>query len=86
MEVKTSGDAVDVEAFAGEVEARHFAALHGAEVDFLETHAAAGNELVLADDTATYICGFVTCIFLGFRNCRTSVSLVYLIDDICLWH
>ena len=46
MEIKATGNAVDVEAFAGEVEARHFAALHGAEVDFLEAHAATGNELV----------------------------------------
>ena len=52
LEIEATSDAIDIEAFAREVEARHFAALHCFEVDFFEPHAAAGNELVLADDAA----------------------------------
>jgi len=46
LEIETAGDAIDVEAFAGEVEAGDELALHGAEVDFLQAHSATGDEFV----------------------------------------
>lgn len=52
LEIEAAGDAIDVEAFAGEVEAGDEAALHGLEVDFLEAHAAAGDELVFVGSLA----------------------------------
>ena len=46
LEVEAAGDAVDVEDFAGEVEAGDEAACHGFEVDVAEVDAATGDELV----------------------------------------
>jgi hypothetical protein len=46
LEIETAGDAIDVERFAGEVEAGDEAAFHGLEVDFGKTDAAAGDEFV----------------------------------------
>jgi len=46
LKIEPTSDAVDVEALASEIEARNFAALHCFEIDFFETHAAAGDELV----------------------------------------
>ena len=46
LEVEAAGDAIDVDAFAGEVEARDDAAFHGLEVDALAVDAAAGDELI----------------------------------------
>ena len=46
MEVEAAGDAVDVERFAGEEEARDEAALHGFEIHFGERDAAAGDEFL----------------------------------------
>ena len=47
LEIEAAGDAVDIEAFAGEVEAGDEAAFHAAEVDLLEADAAAGDEFLL---------------------------------------
>ena len=47
LEIEAAGDAVDVQAFAREVEAGDKAAFHGAEVDLLQADAAAGDELLL---------------------------------------
>tara|TARA_B100000614_G_scaffold17802_1_gene14616 strand:+ start:1130 stop:1321 length:192 start_codon:yes stop_codon:yes gene_type:complete len=47
LEVEAAGDAVDVQALSGEVQAVYQLALHGFEIDFLETDAAAGDELIL---------------------------------------
>ena len=59
LEVEASGDAVDVETLASEVEAGEESACHGAEIDFLEPHAAAGDEFVfvggLAGDLETAV-------------------------------
>ena len=52
MEVEAAGDAVDVEEFAGEVEAGNEFALHGFEIDFAETNAAAGDEFVFVEALA----------------------------------
>ncbi|MFM1942481.1 MAG: hypothetical protein RI897_1463 [Verrucomicrobiota bacterium] len=46
LEVEATGDAVDIESFAGEVEVIEEFAFHGFEVDFIEGDAAAGDEFV----------------------------------------
>ena len=56
LEVEAAGDAVDVDAFAGEVEAGNDAAFHGLEVDAPAVDAAAGDELV-----------FVGCLAISFE-------------------
>ena len=52
MEVEAAGDAVDVEDFAGEVEAGVGFAIHGFEVEILEVDAAAGDEFVFVGGLA----------------------------------
>ncbi len=47
LEVEPSGDAVNIKAFAGEVEVGDKLALHGFEIDFLQPYTTAGDELVL---------------------------------------
>ena len=51
LEIESAGDAVDIEALAGEVEPRDDSALHGLEIDLLEINAAAGDEFIR-------VCGF----------------------------
>ena len=47
LEVEASGDAVDVEGFASEVESGDDAAFHGFEVNFGQGNASTGDEFLL---------------------------------------
>jgi hypothetical protein len=55
LEVEAAGDAVDIEAFAPEVESGDLATLHGSEVDFFQAHAAAGHEFVFVGSIALFL-------------------------------
>ena len=57
LEVEATGDAVDVENFAGEEETGHMAALEGGGIDSREGDAATGDKLVLEGCTARYLIG-----------------------------
>ena len=46
LEVEAAGDAVEVEAFACEVETGDMFALHAAKIDFFEVDAATGDEFI----------------------------------------
>jgi hypothetical protein len=46
LKVEAAGDAVNVDAFACEMQARYFATLHSFKINLLEAHAAAGDKLV----------------------------------------
>ena len=52
LKIKNAGEAVDVEQFAGKVEAGAKAAFHGLEVHLAQTHAAARDKLVLVQALA----------------------------------
>lgn len=52
MEVEATGDAVDVEDFASEIEMGHMAAFEGREVDGLQRHAATCDKLIFEGGTA----------------------------------
>ena len=54
LEVEPAGDAVDVEEFAGEVEAGDEFAFHGFEIHFAEANAAAGDEFVFVEALAVH--------------------------------
>ena len=47
LKVESARDAIDVDDFSSKVETVHELALHRAEVDLVESNAAARNELVL---------------------------------------
>ncbi len=47
LEIEASGDAIDVEGFAGEVESGDDAAFHGFEVDFGQGNASTSDEFLL---------------------------------------
>lgn len=48
LEIEAARDAIDVEAFAGKVEARDELAFHGFKIDFFEPDPAAGDEIVFS--------------------------------------
>ena len=73
MEVEATGDAVDVEDFASEIEMGHMAAFEGREVDGLQRHAATGDKLIFEGGTA----GNLENIVLEDVNQSVNVFFIY---------
>mgnify|MGYP006966905375 CR=1 FL=1 len=47
LKVESPGQGIDIQNFTGEMQTGHDSALHGLEIDFLQSHSAAGHEFLL---------------------------------------